>query len=106
MNKVTKPFEEEKPSKDAPIGKRIDYIRRKKGLSQNDLGKALDIDTRTIKRYESGIVKISLDMLKKIAEALEVTTDYLLGVRDIETIDENMEIVHKMTCLSNDAIKV
>lgn len=106
MNKVTKPFEEEKPSKDAPIGKRIDYIRRKKGLSQNDLGKALDIDTRTIKRYESGIVKISLDMLKKIAEALEVTTDYLLGVSDIETIDENMEIVHKMTGLSNNAIKV
>lgn len=106
MNKVTKPFEEEKPSIDAPIGKRIDYIRRKKGLSQSDLGKSLDLDERTIKRYEKGIGKISLDMLKKIALALDVTTDYLLGVSDIETYDKNMGIVHKTTGLSNNAIKV
>lgn len=105
MNKVTKPMEEEKPTKDAPIGKRINYIRRKKGLSQTELGKAIGVDARTIKRYENDKMKTSIDMLKKIAVALNTTTDYLLGISDIETFDENMEIVHKMTGLSNNAIK-
>ena len=106
MNKVTKPFEEEKPSKNAPVGKRIDYIRRKKGLSQKELGKAVGVEDKTIKRYENNKTNISLDMIKKIAVALDVTTDYLLGVSDIESFDKNMEIVHKTTGLSNNAIKV
>lgn len=105
MKKVTKPMEEEKPSKDAPIGKKINYIRRKKGLSQTALGKTVGVRKKTIIEYESK-KQIPFNKIKKIAEALDVTTDYLLGVSDIETIDENMEIVHKMTGLSNNAIKV
>lgn len=105
MKKVTKPIEEEKPKDDAPIGKKINYIRRKRGLSQTELGKAVGVRKKTIIEYESKS-KIPLNMIKKIAVALDATTDYLLGVSDIETIDENMEIVHKMTGLSNEAIKV
>lgn len=105
MKKVTKPIEEEKPKKDAPIGKRIDYIRRKRGLSQTELGKIVGVTKKTIIDYEYKN-KIPFNMIKKIAVALDVTTDYLLGVSDIETIDKNMEIVHKMTGLSNNAIKV
>ena len=105
MKKVTKPMEEEKPTKDARIGKRIDYIRRKRGLSQTELGKAIGVTKKTIIEYEDKN-KIPLNKIKKIAVALDVTTDYLLGASDIETIDENMEIVHKMTGLSNNAIKV
>ena len=105
MKKVTKPMEEEKPTKDARIGKRIDYIRRKRGLSQTELGKDIGVTKKTIIEYEDKN-KIPLNKIKKIAVALDVTTDYLLGASDIETIDENMEIVHKMTGLSNNAIKV
>lgn len=105
MKKVTIPIEQEKPTKDAQIGKRINYIRRKRGLSQTELGKAVGVTKKTIIYYEDKS-KIPLNKIKKIAIALEVTTDYLLGVSDIEIIDENMEIVHKMTGLSNNAIKV
>ena len=105
MKKVTKPIEEERPTIEDSIGKKIDYIRRKKGLSQTELGKAVGTTKKTIIEYE-GKNKIPFDKLKKIAVALGTTTDYLLGVSDIETIDKNMEIVHKMTGLSNNAIKV
>ncbi len=105
MKKVTKPMEEDKPKKDAPIGKKIDYIRRKRGLTQTELGKAVGVAKKTIIEYESK-KQIPFNMIKKIAVALDVTTDYLLGVSDIETIDKNMEIVHKTTGLSNNAIKV
>ena len=105
MKKVTKPMEEDKPTKEARIGKRIDYIRRKRGLSQTELGKAVGVTKKTIIDYEDKN-KIPLNKIKKIAVALDVTTDYLLGLSDIETIDKNMEIVHKTTGLSNNAIKV
>lgn len=105
MKKVTKPMEEDKPSKDAKIGKRIKYIREKRGLSQTTLGKSMGVTKKTIIEYEDKN-KIPLDKIKKLAVALDVTADYLLGVSDIETIDKNMEIVHKTTGLSNNAIEV
>lgn len=106
MNKVTKPLEEEKPSKDAPIGKRIDYIRRKKGLSQKDLAKAVDVDDKTIKRYENNKTNISLDMIKKIAVTFDVTTDYLLGLADLESKDITYKQIHKVIGLTDNAISV
>lgn len=105
MKKVTKPIEEEKPSKDDKIGKRIEYIRKKRGLSQTELGKAVGVTKKTIIGYENKN-NIPINKIKKVAEALDTTTDYLLGASDIETIDKNMEIVHKMTGLNNNAIKV
>lgn len=106
MNKVTKPVEEERPSIDAPIGKRIDYIRRKKGLSQKDLAKAVDVDDKTIKRYENNKTNISIDMIKKIAETLDVTTDYLLGLADLESKDITYKQIHKVIGLTDNAISV
>ena len=106
MNKVTKPVEEEKPLKDATIGERIDYVRRKKGLSQKDLGKAVDVEDKTIKRYENNKANIPLDMLKKIALVLDVSTDYLLGLEDLESRDITDKKIHKVTGLTDDAISV
>lgn len=48
MKKVTKPMEEEKPKEDAPIGKKIGYIRRKRGLSQTELGKAVGVTKKQL----------------------------------------------------------
>ena len=106
MNKVTKPVEEEKPLMDATIGERIDYVRRKKGLSQKDLGKAVDVEDKTIKRYENNKSNIPIDMLKKIAEVLDVSTDYLLGLEDLESRDITYKKIHKVIGLTDDAISV
>lgn len=106
MNKVTKPIEEEKPLKDATIGERIDYVRRKKGLSQKDLGKAVGVEDKTIKRYENNKANIPIDMLKKIAVKLDVTTDYLLGLADLESTDITYKKIYKVIGLTDDAISV
>jgi len=53
-------------------------LRRQKNLSQAELGKLVDVHLTHIGRYERGISRPSAFTLKKIAEVLGVTTDYLI----------------------------
>ena len=52
----------------------------RKGLTQEKVAKLVNIDTSAITRYENGITEPSLNTLIKLAKALNVSTDYLLGV--------------------------
>jgi transcriptional regulator with XRE-family HTH domain len=54
-------------------------IRKKKGLSQADLGKMIGTSGDVIGRYERGDISPSVEVVSKIADALEVSVDYLLG---------------------------
>lgn len=65
------------------IGNRIKQRREELGLTQEELGKALQLNKSTIQRYESGKVdRIKLPILLSIAKQLNVSTDYLLGHTD------------------------
>ena len=59
-----------------------------------------------LSKYERDVTFIKVDVLKKIAEYFNVTTDYLLGVSDVkrdlqgqmklnETLDEYYDLVKK-----------
>ncbi len=65
-------------------------LRKKKGLSQAALGKMIGTSGDVIGRYERGDIKPSIDVVSKIADALEVSIDYLMGktslVLDKETL--------------------
>jgi transcriptional regulator with XRE-family HTH domain len=53
-------------------------------MSQEDLARAVGISVNTLARFERGeIGDIKARVLGKIADVLEVSTDYLLG-RDVE----------------------
>lgn len=65
------------------IGKRIKECRLLRDMTQDDLGKRLNFNKSTIQRYESGsIKKIKLPVLQAIAEALNVSPDYLALTSD------------------------
>ena len=53
--------------------------RESKGLSQADLATKAGMQPSAISHFESGRRAPSFDNLKKIADALAVTIDYLLG---------------------------
>ncbi len=61
------------------LGERIKISRQKKKMSQQDLGNNAETHQKNISKYEQNTVVPSAITLKKIADALEVTTDYLLG---------------------------
>lgn len=60
------------------IGRNIRYYRQRAGLKQNRLGDIIDVSPQHISHIESG-VQLSLPVLVKIANALNVDTDCLLG---------------------------
>ena len=61
------------------IGGRIAEIRRMRGMSQETLAELSLLSRITIARYESGTIEPGAKALGRIADALEVTTDTLLG---------------------------
>ena len=64
------------------ISSRLRAARDVRGWSQKDLARRAGIPTKTIEHYEIRLCKPSLEMLRRLAGLLGVTTDYLLGVVD------------------------
>jgi transcriptional regulator with XRE-family HTH domain len=59
-------------------GERIRLLRKEKNWSQIELAKKVNSDARQISLYENGKITPSPDMIVKIAQVFEVSTDYLL----------------------------
>jgi len=59
-------------------GERIRLLRKEKKWSQIELAKKVNSDARQISLYENGKITPSPDMIVKIAQVFEVSTDYLL----------------------------
>lgn len=58
--------------------KNIKLSRIKKDMTQKQLGELVGVSPATINRIELGKQSIKLDILKKIAEILEVTVNELI----------------------------
>ena len=60
------------------LSARLITLRKQLGLSQQAMADAVGVHSNSWKKYESGQAQPSLDVLKKIAMALHVSTDSLL----------------------------
>ena len=61
---------------------RIREIREDKNLTQKELAEKIGVVGHNVGDWERGKCEPSLNMLVKIASALEVSIDYLLGLED------------------------
>ncbi|HIT72312.1 hypothetical protein B5E58_11370 [Tyzzerella sp. An114] len=77
------------------LSKRLKFLRKEKGVNQKKLGDFLGYGYSAISNYESGRNEPSLDILIKIADYFEVSTDYLLG-RAINNSEEIKNIFYKI----------
>ncbi|PIW04744.1 MAG: XRE family transcriptional regulator [Cytophagales bacterium CG17_big_fil_post_rev_8_21_14_2_50_40_13] len=71
------------------LGNMISELRKKKGLNREDLGKAVGTSGPVVGRYERGEITPSVEMAKKLADALGVSLDYLIGSTNM-VIDKKM----------------
>ena len=61
-----------------PIGERIKALRSEQRWSQPDLAAKIGADAGQISRYENSHIAPSADAIVRLAEALDVSCDYLL----------------------------
>ncbi|MEI6349091.1 MAG: helix-turn-helix transcriptional regulator [Bacteroidota bacterium] len=63
----------------AELGNRILKLRKEKNLSQTDLANKAGVSYAQIGRYETKGAQPPAEIINKIADALETTTDYLIN---------------------------
>lgn len=61
------------------INEQIAALRRKKGLTQEELAKALDVTNQAVSKWESGQNCPDIGLLPQIADIFGVTIDTLMG---------------------------
>lgn len=65
------------------LGNRIDYLNLlKDDLNKNKLAEAIGVSRNTLNNIDNGVPP-TLDVLKKISDYFDASTDYLLGYTDI-----------------------
>lgn len=97
------------------IGDKIRQLREEKRMTQKDLADALNITPASIGLYEQNRRNPNLELLNKIADFFNVSTDYLLhrtddrniniyAKKEIEnfTNDSNLEVVALSTRIKDD----
>ena len=60
------------------FSKRLAAVRKERGLTQQQMSEVIGIHLSQVKRYESGDTQPSLEVLRKIALALNISADVLL----------------------------
>ncbi|CAN5440738.1 hypothetical protein BH11BAC2_BH11BAC2_26230 [soil metagenome] len=73
------------------FGERITTLRKRKSLSQSQLGKAAGTSGDLIGKYERDEVKPSIEVAGKIADTLEVSVDLLLGRTTLDLDKKNIK---------------
>ena len=71
------------------VGKRIAKLRKKLGLTQKELAEKIGIPRSMIADYECNRHRIYDEMIIRIAIALQVSTDELLGLKVNNKKDNN-----------------
>ncbi len=77
-------------------------LRKKKELSQAELGKMIGTSGDVIGRYERGDISPSIEAVAKIADALEVSVDYLIGKTKMELDKNTMRRFEDISTLSDE----
>ncbi|NDV28578.1 helix-turn-helix domain-containing protein [Desulfovibrio sp. JC010] len=73
------------------VGKRIRELRKKKGLTQAQLGSEADINDKYISEIERGSSKLTVNALNKIALALKVSAKDILDFDTIKPTRKELE---------------
>lgn len=74
------------------IGNNIKHCRKKRRMTQEQLAEVSDLSASYISQLESGRRCASIPVMEKIAQALDVTTSFLVYVESEEQSQRNDEL--------------
>jgi len=82
--------------------KRLAELRKERKLSQSDLAGMVGIHANVLGRYERGEARPFVEMAAKLAEALGVSLDYLVGNSDLKFDKETINRIVDLQALSEE----
>ncbi|WP_371287462.1 helix-turn-helix domain-containing protein [Dorea sp.] len=94
------------------MASRIKEVRESRHLIQEIVANEIGVTQQAFSKYERDITNIKVDVLIKLAEYFNVTTDYLLGLSDVKRdlqrqvemnkdLDEYYELIEAFKSLDN-----
>ena len=69
------------------LARRLKQCREEKGLTQDDMALYCGVPQKTYQGYELATREPKLEILLRIAERFEVSTDYLVGRGDKQQVN-------------------
>lgn len=87
------------------FSEKLVFLRESTGITQQQLADELGITRQSLSLYEKSERTINIELLAKIADFFNVSTDYLMGRTDTATLDENIQTACKVTGLSEKAVE-
>ncbi len=64
------------------LGENIKKARKAAGVTQKELAERLQVYQKDISRWETGVRTPSAEYIIQICKALDISADYLLGLKD------------------------
>lgn len=71
---------------------RIRALRKRKKLTTEDVARAVNVSRQMVNRWEMDYAKPTIDKLKKLAQFLDVSIDYLVGTSEEEDLFDSRMI--------------
>lgn len=69
------------------IGTRLKELRLARKLRQEQVAQIIGVNRTAVSSYETGVRQPSFDTLVSLARLYRVSSDYLLGMTDVRTLD-------------------
>lgn len=88
------------------FAERLKTLRENAGKKRQEVADSLGITRASLEYYEKGKRKPDIEVLVKIAEYYKVSTDYLLGLSNAQTVDKDIQFICDYTGLSEKAVNM
>ena len=85
------------------FGSNLKQLRSEKGVSQEELSKKIGVHSNHLSRYERDLASPSIEVAKKLAEALDASLDQLVfgGEQSVETSISDQELISLFKGIQN-----
>lgn len=80
------------------FNERLKILRKEKNYSQNEIANLVGKTQQAYSKYEAGLAEPNNETLQKLADLLNVTTDYLMCYTDKNLKEKNTDI-NKLTLI-------
>ena len=89
------------------IGERICKLRKRSGMTQEQLAEKMDVSIQMISNLERGMKAIRIDNLVKLSRILGVTADFILtGQQTTSDLDSLSQKINRLSAEHRDLIEL